>query len=80
MSPVVGAAGRYSFHWRREPGYVVPRIGRIGMVGKWEARELQERADELRELERELRRAWRERRDDEGDAVAGDGRDEYPAA
>lgn len=35
------------------------------MVGKWDARENEARADELRDLERELRRQWRARRDAE---------------
>ncbi len=40
----------------------MPRNGRIQMVGKArEAREVRERADDLRELERELRRQWRAR-------------------
>ena len=37
----------------------MPRNGRIQLVGKWEAREIQERADALCELARELRRQWR---------------------
>jgi hypothetical protein len=44
----------------------MPRNGRIVLVGKREAREVQERADELRELERALRRERHEWRVAEG--------------
>jgi hypothetical protein len=37
----------------------MPRIGRIEMVGKREARENETRTEELRELACELRREWR---------------------
>jgi 3-methyladenine DNA glycosylase AlkD len=39
----------------------MPRNGRIRIVGKREAREVEMRADELRELARELRRQRREK-------------------
>jgi hypothetical protein len=48
----------------------MPRRGRIRMVGKWEAREAEARAEEMLELERDLRRQWRRRRTVEREVVA----------
>jgi hypothetical protein len=38
----------------------MPRNSRIQMVGKLEVRDIEALADETRELERELRSAWRQ--------------------
>jgi hypothetical protein len=42
----------------------MPRNGRICIVGKCEAREIEAQTDELKELGRALRREWRRRGDD----------------
>jgi hypothetical protein len=47
----------------------MPRKGRIRIVGKLEAREARVREDELKDIERDLRRAWRQRRTALHDAV-----------
>ena len=48
----------------------MPRNSRIEMVGKLEGRATEALADETRELERELRTAWRSRLATTGDEAA----------